>query len=84
MSLPGPVEKLITAGLDAPEHFGEPEYHKYFSEARWETLASGATIIDGVAMRPGEPALEIPGFFAVARRRAIAKDQRLEGGGASI
>ncbi len=70
MTLPLPVEKLIEAGLAAPEHFREPEYRRYFPEARWETLACGATLIDGIEMRPGGDPLRIPSFFAIARPRA--------------
>ena len=33
------------------------------------TLASGTTVIQGVPMRKGDEMLQIPGFFAIARRR---------------
>ncbi|HEX8705065.1 MAG TPA: class I SAM-dependent methyltransferase, partial [Myxococcaceae bacterium] len=40
-SIPSPLRRLIESGIRAPRTFGEKRFREYFSEAQWETLASG-------------------------------------------
>ena len=73
--IPGPMRRLIEAGIRAPQSFGELRFRRYFPEAEWEPLASGSAVLHGVPMRTQSELEQIPAFFAIVRRRGATSAQ---------
>lgn len=72
-AIPKPLRLAMASGVRPPEAFGEAQYQEAFPSSDFVTLAFGDTALD-VVISPS-PRLfnnarpQVPGFFAVARRR---------------
>lgn len=66
-SIPAPLAAAIR-GLPMPGHFGPAQRVRAFTEARWDVVEDGPTVIETCPLTSNEPE-RIPGYFAVLQAR---------------
>lgn len=70
--LPPALERVLSAGLPRPAHFGRPELDRCFPAHRWTRLHTDASsTISTVPGGPDHRPTPVPAYIAVLRRNAV-------------